>query len=174
MGLEVSLASYGMLEDLLLKTRVVGGDPVVGSRHSVGITPFPSAGGSSWGDSTASRTNYSLPTVTETDVSNVVVGGESLQEPCSSKQAEAGLAAERVGGEKPGSDSLKALQKIKRSEKEKRQSRMWKRSRDGRQNPLLPTVDDKGGDVFTELLLEFAPFAKVFATGPDDPLKNRN
>ena len=41
-GLEVSLASYGMLDDLLLKTRVVGGDQLVGSRHSDGRSLFSS------------------------------------------------------------------------------------------------------------------------------------
>ena len=105
-GLEVSLASYGMLEDLLLKARVGGGDRPVGSRHSIGRSAFPSVAGSSWGDSIASRTNYSLPTVTEIDVSNVVGGGETLQEPCSSKQADARLTPEHVGCEKPGSDTL--------------------------------------------------------------------
>ena len=105
-------------------------------------------------------------------VSNVVGGSEVLQEPCSSKQADARLAA-NVGSEKPGSDSLKTLQEIRRSEKKKRQSKMWKWSREGRENPLLPAGDDKGGYVFTEEMLELAPFAKVFATGPDDPLKNR-
>ena len=144
-GLEVSLASYGMLEDLLLKARVVGGVQPVGSRHSIGRSPFPGVAGSSWGDSIASRTSYSLPTVTETDVSNVVGGGELFQEPCSSRQADARLAAEQVGGEEPGSDSSKTLHEIKRIEKKKRQSKMWKWSREGRQNPLLPTGDDKGG-----------------------------
>ena len=171
-GLEVSLASYGMLEDLLLKAMGGGGFQSVGSRHFIGRSPFPSVAGSSWSNSIASRTIYSLPTVTETDVSNVVVGGEVLQEPCSSKQADARLAA-NVGGEKPGSHSLKTLQEIRRSEKKKRQSKMWKWSRKGRQNPLLPAGDDKGCYVFTEEMLELAPFAKVFATGPDDPLKNR-
>ena len=126
-----------MLEDLLLKARGGGGFQSVGSRHSIVRSPFSSVAGSSWGDSIASKTKYSLPTVTETDVSNVVGGGEVLQEPCSSKQADARLAA-NVGGEKPGNDSLKILQEIKRSEKKKRQSRMWKWSREGRQNPLLP------------------------------------
>ena len=171
-GLEVSLASYGMLEALLLKARGGGAFQYVVSRHSIGRFPFPSVAGSSWGDSIAWRTNYLLPTVTETDVSNVVGASAVLQEPCSSKQTDARLAA-NVGGEKPGSDVLKTLQEIKRSEKKKRQSKMWKRSREGRQNPLLPAGDDKGGNVFTEEMLELAPFAKVFATGPDDPLKNR-
>ena len=84
-GLEFSLASYGMLEDLLLKARVGGGDQPVGSRHSIGRSAFPCVAGSSWEDSVASRTNYSLPTVTETDNNNVVAGVESLQEPCSSR-----------------------------------------------------------------------------------------
>ena len=44
---------------------------------------------------------------------------------------------------------------------------------EGRQNPLLPAGDNKGGYVFTEGMPELAPFAKVFATGPDDPLINR-
>ena len=79
--LEVSLASYGMLEDLLLKARGGGGFQSVGSRHSIGRSPFPSVAGSSWGDSIASRTNYSLPTITETDVSNGLGGGQVLQEP---------------------------------------------------------------------------------------------
>ena len=173
-GLEVSLASYGMLEDLLLKARVGGGVQPVGSRHSIGRSPFPSVGGSSWGDSIASRTNYSLPTVTETDVSNVVGGGGLLQEPCSSRQADARLAMEQVGGEKAGSDSSKTLHEIRRDErKKKKKSKMWKWSREGRQNPLLPAANDKGGYVFTEEMLELAPFAKVFATGPEDPLNNR-
>ena len=56
-GLEVSLASYGMLEDLLLKARVGGGDQTVGSRHSIGRSLFPSVAGSDWVDSVASSTN---------------------------------------------------------------------------------------------------------------------
>ena len=102
-GLEVSLASYGILEDLLLKARGGGGFQSVGSRHSIGRSPFPSVAGSSRGDSIASRTNYSLPTITETDVGNVLGGEELLQEPCTSKQADARLAA-NIGGEKPGSE----------------------------------------------------------------------
>ena len=172
-GLEVSLASYGMLEDLLLKARGGGGFQSVGSRHSIGRSPFPSVAGSSWGDSIRSRTNYSLPTITEVDACNVAVAGvSSLEEPCSSKQADARLAAERVGGEKAGNDSSKTLHEIKRDEKKKK-SKMWKWSMEGRQNPLLPAGNDKGGYVFTEEMLELAPFAKVFATGPDDPLNNR-
>ena len=171
-GLEVSLASYGMLKDLLLNTRVGGGDQPVGLRHSIGRSQFPSVGGSSWDDSVASRTNYLLLTATESDASNVVAVEGSLQEPCSSKQADACSAAGHAGGEKPGSDSLKTLKEIKRSEK-KRKSKMWKWLREGRHKPLLPAGHDEGGYVFTEEMLKLEPFTRVFATGPDDPLSNR-
>ena len=40
-------------------------------------------------------------------------------------------------------------------------------------NPLLPSGDDKGSYLFTEEMLELAPFAKVFATGPKNPLENK-
>ena len=80
-GLEDSLASYGMLEVLLLKARVGGGDQRVGSRHLIGRSPFPRVAGSSWGDSVAPWTKYSLPTVTETDTSNYAAGGNHCRSP---------------------------------------------------------------------------------------------
>ena len=46
-GLEVSLPSYGMLEDWSLTARVGGGDQPVGSRHSIGRSPLASVVGSS-------------------------------------------------------------------------------------------------------------------------------
>ena len=73
--------------------------------------------------------------------------------------------------EKPGTDSLKNLQQIKSSQKKKSRSGKW--SREGRLNPLLPSGEDKGGYVFMEEMLDLAPFAKVFATGPEDPLENK-
>ena len=48
---------------------------------------------------------------------------------------------------------------------------LCKWSREGRFNPLLPSGDVKGGYVFTEEMWELAPFAKVFSTGPEDPLE---
>ena len=44
-GPKVSLASYGMLGDQLLKARVGGGDQPVASRYSVGRSPFPNVSG---------------------------------------------------------------------------------------------------------------------------------
>ena len=172
-GLEVSLASYSMLEDLLLKARKGSGDHFGTARYTAGRSPFPSVAGSTIGDSVASRSVYSMPTITEDGGANVIASGDVPDEPCSSRQADACLAAGQGSVEELRSDSLKTLQEIKRSEKKKRQSKMWKWSREGRQNPLLPVGNDKGGYVFTEEMLELAPFAKVFATGPDDPIKNR-
>ena len=65
------------------------------------------------------------------------------------------------------------MQGIEPSEK-KKHSEMWKRSREGPENPLLPTGGEKAGYVFTKEMMELAPFPKIFATGPDDPLSNRN
>ena len=148
-GLEVSLASYSMLEDLLLKAR--GGSRVhpVSSRYPAGQSPFPSVAGSSMGDSVASRSAFSLPTITETGGTDLIVGGGIAEEPCSSRQADARLALENESNERPGTDSLKTLQQIKSSQKKKKlHSCKW--SREGRLNPLLPSGDDKGGYVFTE------------------------
>ena len=172
-GLEVSLASYSMLEDLLLKAKGGSGAQAKTSRNTAGRSPFPSVAGSSMGDSFASRSFYSLPTITETDGTNVVEGGDIVEEPCSSKQADARLALGTESVERPGTDSLKTLQQIKSSERKKKKSRSCKWSREGRLNPLLPSGDDKGGYVLTEEMLELAPFAKVFATGPENPLENK-
>ena len=168
----MSLASYSMLEDLLLKAK--GGSRVhpVSSRYPAGQSPFPSVAGSSMGDSVASRSFYSLPTITEDGGADVIVGGDGVKEPCSSRQADERLAMGIESSERPGTDSLRTLQQIKWSQKKKK-SRSCRWSREGRLNPLLPCGDDKGGYVFTEEILELAPFAKVFATGPKDPLENK-
>ena len=111
-GLEVSPASYGMLEDLLLKAR--GGKRVhpVTSRYPAGQSPFPSIARSSMSDSVAPRSAYSLPTITETEGTDLIVGGGIAEEPCSSRQADARLALGSESNERPGTDSLKTLQQI--------------------------------------------------------------
>ena len=171
-GLEVSLASYSMLGDLLLKAK--GGSEALAktSRNTAGRSPFPSVAGSSMGDSIASRSVYSLPTITETEGTDAVVSGDIVEEPCSSRLADARLALGYESVERPGTDSLKTLQQIKSSQR-KENLHLCKWSSEGRLNPLLPAGDDKGGYVFTEGMLELAPFAKVFATGPEDPLENK-
>ena len=171
-GWEVLLVSYSMLEDLLLKERGGSGAHAMTSRYTAGRSPFPSVARSSKRDSVASRSTYSLPTITETEGTDLIVGGGIAEEPCSSRQADAGLALGSESNERPGTESLKTLQQIKSSQRKKK-SHPSKWSREGRLNPLLPSCDDKGGYMFTEEMLELASFAKVFTTGPEDLLENK-
>ena len=73
-GLEVSLESYIMLEDLLLKARGGSGAHPVTSRYPAGRSLFPSTAGYSMGVSVASRSACSLPTIRETECTDVIVG----------------------------------------------------------------------------------------------------
>ena len=168
--LEVSLATCGMLEVLLLK---IGGK----SGRSVGEKgsgQFASLGrsGSTVMDSVASRSFYSLPTITKSSDSDRLVGILS-QQPCSSRQADAALGFSRTEvNEFNDTDSLKTLGQIRSDARKKGELYKW--SREGWPNPISPSGSDGGGYVFTEEMLELAPFAKIFATGPENPLKNRH
>ena len=103
-----------------------------------------------------------------------MVGGGIAEEPCSSIQADARLTLGSESNERPGTNSLKTSQRIKSSQRKKK-SHSCKWSREGRLNPILPSGDDKGGYVFTAVMCsrKLAPFAKVFATGPEDLLENK-
>ena len=81
--MEVSLATFGMVEDVLLK---IGGKTGrnVGERGS-GQSASLSRSGSTVMDSVASRSFYSLPTITES------FDSDRLQQLCSSRQADAAL-----------------------------------------------------------------------------------
>ena len=72
-GLEVSLASYSIIEDLLLMARGGSGAYPVTSSHPRKKSPFPSVAGSLMGDSVASRSVYFLPTITESEGTNAIV-----------------------------------------------------------------------------------------------------
>ena len=168
-GLEVSLASFGMLEDMLLKANLIargGGGGKVSSR-----SVYSSRAGTSVGDSVASHSVYSLPTITESTKSEQVAMGS--QESCSSRQADEALSSVPVVYDKIGTDSLKTLNEIK-IELIKKANNPFRWSRRGRLNPLPKCGEESCGYVFTEEMFAFAPFAKVFATGPEDPLKNRH
>ena len=169
-GLEVSLATFGMLEDVLLK---IGGKTGrnVGQKGSE-QSASRSRSGSTVMESVASRSFYSLPTITESFDSDRLVGDLS-QQPCSSRQADAALGFSRTEvNEFNDTDSLKTLGQIRSDARKKCELYKW--SREGRPNPISPSGSDGGGYVFTEEMLELAPFAKIFATGPESPLKNRH
>ena len=168
-GLKVSLSSFGMLEDLLLKSNLIGRRG--GGGKASNKSTFSSCAGTSVGDSVASRSVYSLPTITESTQSEVVAMGS--QEPCSSHQADEALSSVPVVLDKSGTDSLKTLKEMKTKLMKKAKNPLrW--SRKGRSNPLPRSGQESGGYVFTEEMLALAPFAKVFATGPEEPLKNRH
>ena len=101
------------------------------------------------------------------------MAGDLLQQPCSSRQADAALGFSRTEvTEINDTDSLKTLGQIRSDARKKCNFYRW--SREGRPNRVLPSGSDGGGYVFTEEMLEVAPFAKIFATGPENPFKNRH
>ena len=169
-GLEVSLATFGMLEDVLLK---IGGKTgrIIGERGS-GQSASLARSASTVVESTASRSFYSLPTITESCDSDGLVG-DLTQQACSSRQADAALDFSRTEVTKINdTDSLKTLGQILSDSRE--QGELYRWSRKGRPNPISPSGSNGGGYVFTEEMLEIPPFAKIFATGPENPLKNRH
>ena len=166
---EVSSATFGMLEGVLLKIGKKTGRNVgeMGSGRSVSL----SRSCSTVMESVASRSFYSLPTITESFDSDRLAGDLS-QQPCSSRQADAALDFSRTEvTENNDMDSLKTLGQIRSDARKKGELYRW--SREGRLNPISPSGSVGGGYVFTEEMLEIAPFAKIFATGPENPLKNR-
>ena len=170
MGLEVSLATFGMLEDVLLK---IGGKAGrnVGDKVS-GQSASLSRAGSTVMESFASGSFYSLATITESFRSDPSAGVFS-QQPCSSRQVDAALDFSPTEvTEIKDTDSLKTLGQIRSDARKKDNWYKW--SREGRPNPISPCGLDGGVYVFTEEMLEVAPFAKIFATRPENPLKNRH
>ena len=110
-GLGVSLATFGMLEDVLLKIGTKTGRNLgeKGSGRSVSL----SRSGSTVMENVASRSFYSLPTITQSFDSDRLAGDLS-QQPCSSRQADAALDFSRTEvTEINDADSLKILGQIR-------------------------------------------------------------
>ena len=161
-GLEISLATFGMLEDVLLK---IGGKTgrSVGARGS-GQSASLGRSGSTVVESMASRSFYSLPTITESFDSDRLVG-DLTQQPCSSRQTDAALDFSRTEvTEIIDTDSLKILGQIRCDAQKKGELYRW--SREGRPNPISPSGSDGGGYVFTEEMLEIAPLGKFLLLDP--------
>ena len=134
-GLEVSLATFGMLEDVLLKIGGKTGRNVgeKGSEQSASRI----RSGSTVMESVASRSFCSLPTITESFDSDRLVGDLS-QQPCSSRQADAALGFSRTEVNKfNDTDSLKTLGQIRSDAGTKCELYKW--SQEGRPNPILPS-----------------------------------
>ena len=158
-GLEVSLATFGMLEDVLLK---IGGKTGknVGDKGS-GQSPSFSKEWSTVVESVASRSFYSVPTITKSFASDRSAGGLT-QQPCSSRQNDAALTFSRTGIN--DTDSMKTLGQIRSDARKK--GNLYKWSRKSQPNPILPSGSDEGGYVFTEELLEIAPFQRFLLQDP--------
>ena len=140
-GLEVSLATFGMLEDVLLKICGKTGRNVgeKGSGQSVSL----SRSGSTVMESVASRSFYSLPTITESFDSDRVAGDLS-QQPCSSRQADADLGFSQTEvTEINDTDSLKTPGRIRSDVRKKCDLYRW--SREGRPKPISPSESNGGG-----------------------------
>ena len=131
-GLEVSLATFGLVEPVLLK---IGGKTgrTVGDKDS-GKYPSFSGAGSTVMESVASRSFYSLPTIPELFGSDLSAG-DLMQQPCSSRQADAALDFSRTEVTViKGTDSLKTVRQIRSDARKK--NNLYKWSRDGRPNPI--------------------------------------
>ena len=70
------------------------------------------------------------------------------------------------------SDTLKTMGQVRSITRNKKSSKLYKWSREGVPNPLSPSGLDEGGCVFHEEMLELAPLAKNFATGPEVPIED--
>ena len=138
-SLEVSIASFGMLEDMLLKAILIGRRGGGGKASSK--SAFSSCAGTSVGNSVASRSVYSLPTITESTGSEQVAMGS--QEPCSSRQADEALSSVPIVCDKSGTDSLETLKE--KTELVKKANNPFRWSRKGRPNPFPRCGEESGG-----------------------------
>ena len=86
----MSLATLGMLKDLLLKIISKVGKGGDGDEGVSLQSPFPSKSGSTVTEIVASRSFDSLPTITESVASNLLPDLQ-YQQPCSSRQADEAL-----------------------------------------------------------------------------------
>ena len=143
----------------------------VGGKGS-GQSGLFSRAGSTVVESNASRSFYSLPTITESFGSDPSAGYVT-QQPCSSRQADAALAFSRTEvTEINDTACLKTLGQIRSHALKK--GNLYKWSKEVWPDPISASGLDGGGYVFTEEMLEIIFFAKVLATGPKNPLKNRH
>ena len=114
---------------------------------------YSSCAGTSVGDSVASHSVYSLPSLTESTRNEQVAMGS--QEPCSSRQVDEALSSVPVVYDKSGTDNLKTLKKLK-AELVKKDDNPFRWSREGRTNHLPNCGEESSVYVFTEEMLALA------------------
>ena len=140
-GLEVLLATFGLLEDVLFKVGGKTGRSV--DDKGSGEGPSFIRGVSKVIESVESRSFYSLPTTTESFDSDPSAGDLSQQR-CSSRQAGAafGFSQTQVTDINE-TDSLKTREQICSDARKK--SNLYKWSREVRRDPISPSESDDGG-----------------------------
>ena len=161
-GLEVSTASFGILEDLFLEANLILEANGCGGGGS-GRSPFCGRVGSSVGESEACRSFYSLPTITKSALSEHLT--LFSPETCSSCQADEAFSHVPVAFEKSGTDSLKTLKETK-AEFVKKAKNSFRWSREGPPNPRRNCGEESGGYIFTDEMLALTPFGKILLPDP--------
>ena len=140
-GLEVSLVTFGISEDVLLKIGGKNGRNV-GDESSGQSLPFSGAGFTVM-ESVASRSFFSLPTITKS-FGSVPFAEVLAQQPCSSRQTDAALDFSRTEvTEINDTDGLKTVGQNRSDARKK--SNLYKWSREDRSNPFSSSGSDDGG-----------------------------
>ena len=170
-SLEVTLVSQGLSEDLLFRSRRLGAP---GSRGLPG-SPFPVAIGFFLGDSIASQSRFSLSTVTGMTVTS---GSGAVTDLRSSSVDVRSSCHERAFVDAVDLEDVQQAviadqEKVARVKGKKKVAEPYKMSYEGRPNPFPKCKIDEGGWIFLEERLQRVPWAKVFATGHEDPLNYR-
>ena len=169
--LEVSLATFGMLEDLLLRISPKTRQPDKSDNEGSAQSHFPSKTGSTLAESVAFRSFYSLPFKTES-VANIPVPDYRLQQPCCSHHAGDAFGFSQVQfAEIASSTSLKTSSQLRSIVGKRTSAIEFKWSRDCRLNSVPPCRPEHGVYISTEEMLELAFFSKIFVTGPEDTSK---
>ena len=110
-GLEVPLASFGMLEDLLLKFRLIAGKSG-DVEKACEKSSFPGPAGIVTFKSVTSVSVYSLPTISvSVEIERVAVIGS--HDPCLHREVDEALSSVRAACGRSRIDSLKTLNKVK-------------------------------------------------------------
>ena len=147
-GLEVTLASYGLLEDFLFSVRGSDAIDMCGpSRRS----PYPSVMGTTVGNSNSSQLRYSLPTVNGLTVTSV---SELNASPRRNPVTESSFSlltgvAEVDDQEDVPLVVLAQQERLKNIKVKKRSIEQCKLSREGRPNPIPRVGSDDGGGSLT-------------------------
>ena len=170
----MSLATFGTLEDLLLKISSKTRKTYGGCFEVCAQFLFPSKTRSTVAESVASRSFYSLSTITES-VANRPLPGFRHQQFRSRHRADdaCGFPQTQIT-QIVGSENLKILAQSFSDVRKMKISSVTKWPGESQMNPIPPCHTEDGGSFsffLTGEMLELVLPAKTFTTGPEDLLK---